>query len=280
MATTTKKTTTKPAAKSGNALVQRAQVNLPANIQEAMNADIAAFQDRMSAATGNRIAVTQDKKFRDPAGDKHDSLNGIIVDFIAKKAWYEGTYDKDNIVPPNCFAMGFVPHDALDASENSPDLQHNDGCKTCPKNQFKSAENGKGKACKDSYVLALLPPMIDGETAEEYQARAQLMTLELSATAIKPYEKYVRDLAKNYGKAPYCFVTEFSMDDAVDYASVRAGNPQPATAAEAMLAFSMRDEAQKLLAVEPNVAEFEEKVRGKSSLPAPKKSAAKAGARR
>ena len=246
----------RPAGKPAqNAVVPRAQVQLPAEVQAQMAADIAAFQQRMSAPTGNRIAVTQDKKFRNAAGDKYDSFSGVIVDFIAKKAWYEGEYDKDNIVPPNCFAMGFVPHDALECSENSPEPQHTDGCKTCPKNAFKSAKNGKGKACKDSYILALLPP-----DAEE---GASLVTIELSATAIKPFEKYVRDLARDFGKAPYCFVTDFCFDNTSDYSSVRCGNPQIADGNLIALAYSMREEAGKLLSVEPNVADFEEKVAAK-----------------
>lgn len=248
---------------SGTAVAQRAQVQLPAAVQEQMNADIAAFQNRMSAPTGNRIAVTQDKKFRNAAGDKFDSLNGVIVDFVAKKAFYEGEYDKDNIVPPNCFALGFVPHDALEASENSPETQHEDGCKGCPNNAFGSARNGKGKACKDSYILALLPP-----DAEE---GAPLVTLELSATAIKLFEKYVRDLARDFGKAPYCFVTEFFFDDSSDFPSVRCGNPQPADANLIGLAFGLREDAQKLLGTEPSVAEFEEKVVAKRNAKPSKK---------
>lgn len=276
----TKKAAPKAAASTGNALVQRAKVNLPANIVEAMSADVTAFQSRMGAATGNRIAVTQDRKFKDAGGDKHDTISGIIVDFVSKKAWYEGAYDKDSIVPPNCFALDFMQHDMLEPSENSPDKQA-DSCKSCPKNQFKSADNGKGKACKDAYVLALLPPMVDGETAEEYQARAALVTLEISATGIKPFEKYVRDLARDYSKAPYAFVTEFFMDDTVDYASVRAGNPEGITAIEAQLVFSLREEAARMLAVEPNVAEFDEKVRNKGkALAAPKKATGIKSARR
>jgi len=247
---------------SGTAVAPRAQVQLPAEVQAQMAADIAAFQSRMSAPTGNRIAVTQDKKFRNAAGDKYDSLSGVIVDFVAKKAWYEGAYDKDHIVPPNCFALGFVPHDALEPSENSPEVQCED-CKSCPKNAFKSADNGKGKACKDSYILALLPP-----DAEE---GAPLVTLELSATAIKPFEKYVRDLARDFGKAPYCFVTEFFFDAKSDFPSVRCGNPQAADGNLIALAYSMREEANKLLSAEPSVAEFEEKVVAKRNAKPSKK---------
>ena len=240
------------AKKAPTTAVARAKVQLPAEVEAQMNADIAAFQQRMSAPAGNRIAVTQDKKFRDANGDKHDTIQGVIVDFVAKKGYYVNEYDKEEVVPPNCFAIGFVQHSSLEPSENSPDQQH-DSCATCPKNAFKSAKNGKGKACKDSYIIALLPPDADETTP--------LTTLSISATGLKPFEKYVRDLARDFGKAPYCFVTEFSFDKALDYASVRAGNPEPADGMLIALAYSKREEAKKLLEAEPDTSEFDEKVR-------------------
>lgn len=239
---------------STNAVVQRAQVQLPAEIEQAMASSIAEFQGRMSAPVGNRITVTQDKKFKNAAGEKWDTMRGVIVDFIAKKAYYEGDYDKNNIVPPNCFAMGFMPHDSLEHSENAPEPVHADGCKACPYNQFKTAKNGNGKACKDSYVLAVM------STGADEDGSYKLVTLELSATAIKPFEKYVRDLARDTGKAPYAFETEFFFDDKSDYASVRCAPVNALPVELVTAAFGLRDDARKLLSVEPNVSEFEEKV--------------------
>lgn len=248
------------------AKVARAQVALPEDIAEKMAADVAAFQGRMSAPTGNSIGVTQDRKFRSPDDTKHDVVHGVIVDFVARNRWYQGAYDKDEVVPPNCFALDFVPHNALVASDNSPDKQHDD-CATCPKNQFKSAENGKGKACKNEYVLAIMPP--DGE--------GPLMTLTLSATALKPFDKYVRDLARDFGAAPYGFITEFYMADDSDYPSVRCGSPEDIrTSPLFALAYSRREEAVALLSVEPDVSEWAEKVGSKAtSLKGPRKAAAR-----
>ena len=252
MATTPKKPAAKAASKTAVATVKRAQVALPADIQEKMASDVAAFQQRMAAPTGNRIAVTQDRMFRAPGGEKFDSMRGVIVDFVSKKAWYEGAYDKDNIVPPNCFALDFAPHNSLIPSENSPDCQHTD-CRTCPKNAFKSADNGKGKACKDSYVLVILAPDAEPDTP--------LMTIELSATAITAYDKYVRDLARDFGSPPYGFITEFYMDGAVDYPSVRCGNPEDIRKTELMaIAVSRQKEAAEMLQKEPDTSEFEAKV--------------------
>lgn len=231
------------------------QVALPAEIEAALKADVAKFQERLAVPTGNKISITQDRKFRNPAGDKYDSVQGVIVDFISKKAYYGGrVYDAENITPPDCFALDFVPHDSLIPSENSPKRQADD-CKTCPLNAFKSAANGKGKACKESYVLALLPPDAD--------ATSELMTLELSATAIKSFEKYVRDVARDFGPA-YSVVTTFVMDDTVDYPSVRCIDAVRADNALIALAYNRREDAAKLLAVEPDVSGYEEAVAPKA----------------
>ena len=266
--------------KAGTAVaVARAKVNLPAHLQTGGD-EVAAFQQRLSAPSGNKISVTQDKKFSMPptdafpAGAKMEVIHGVIVDFIAKKNWYEGVFDRDNIVPPNCFALDFVPHDALLPSENSPDIQ-GEACKTCDKNQWEPIAPGsqkKKKACQDKYVLALLAP--------DANEGASLITLELSATAIKAYDKYVRDLANDYGLPPYAFVTEFSFDPNVTWASVRCGNPEPVNKSLYELAKAKREEAITVLRVEPQVGEFEEKVVA-ARLPAPKsRTAGKPAAKR
>ena len=45
-----------------------------------------------------------------PNGDSAPSITGVIVDYIAKKAFYPDDFDRDNIKPPTCFALDFVPH--------------------------------------------------------------------------------------------------------------------------------------------------------------------------
>lgn len=231
------------ATKKPSTAVAKAKVALPANIQEQMDKDMALFQARLAAPTGSRIAVTQDRKFRSPDGSKFDTIQGVIVDFIAKKTFYTTDFDKDNIVPPDCYSMGFCSHDELVMADDSPDPQIDEGeaCSTCPKNKFGS--KGKGKACGDAYILALLPPDADEGTP--------LMTLSLSATAVKPFSKYISDLQKT-GKPPYFFITEFWMDETVDYSSVRAGKPEIADNGLIALAISRKEDAAKLLAVRPN----------------------------
>ena len=183
--------------------------------------------------------------------------NVIVLDSAYEHVFYPHAFDPDALRSPDCWAVGRVESELTPDHEDVENKQA-DACEGCPMNEWGSdLEGGKGKACKDSYILALLPP-----DAEE---GAPLVTLELSATAIKPFEKYVRDLARDFGKAPYCFVTEFYFDDASDFPSVRCGSPQIADSGLIALAYSQREEANKLLSVEPQTGDFEEKVVAKRS---------------
>jgi hypothetical protein len=237
-------------------------VALPENYEVQQAADVAAFRSRMGGSSeNNRISVTQDKKFK--VGDtKTDSISGIIVDFVARKNHYEGAFDKDNVSPPTCFAIGFAKHDNLIPSENSPEAQA-DACRNCALNKFEKLPTGKWKpkVCKDSYRLALIAPDDDGQ--------AKLFTLDISSTGVRDFEKYVASLS-NLQKAPYNVVTDFSFDPKSDYPSVRCVSGKDTPVHLLAPIASARNEAVTMIQQEPKLEGFQEKVVAKR-LPAPKK---------
>ena len=150
MATTKKAPTAKTS--TAVAVVKKAS-GAVVNIQDMLRKQAESMSERTSPASGISIRVTQDKQFSLPDGQKTDELEVVIVDFVARNEFYEGAYDKDNMSPPACFAIGVAPN-KLVASDNSPQKQA-DTCAECPMNAFGSA--GKGKACKNGRVLAVLP---------------------------------------------------------------------------------------------------------------------------
>ena len=230
------------------------------SIQERLRAEAAGIQERISAPSGNVISVTQDKHFKLPDGTKHPGpMNVVIVDFVAGNSFYEGAYDPNNITPPACFSLGTNPAQLVPSS-NSP-VRQSDNCATCPMNQFGS--DGKGKACKNSRLLALLPVDADSETP--------IMVLKVSPTAIKAFDSYVASVARSFQLPPLGVVTEIGFDDAVTYASLRFKNPTPNENIE--LAFNRRDEARARLMTEPDVSAFE-------SAPPPKKTTGRTAVRR
>jgi hypothetical protein len=270
MATAKKPATATASVKAGKPLnkstaLANVKSTLPANFEEQHAADIARFKERLAVSESSRIQVTQDKHFKVPNGDaqtdKVATVRGIIVDFSTRKAYYEADFDRDNPAPPNCFAIGFTQHDNLLPDPASPDPQH-DICRGCQHNSFTQLPNGKwqAKGCKDTYRLALISPDGSGD--------AKLMTLDVSATSVREFDKYVRGLA-NMGKAPYQVITEFSFDPAKEYPSVRFSMDDDVPRNAMGMVVDQRDEAAKLVALPPNLDNFEERVVAKRA-PAPK----------
>lgn len=213
------------------------------SIQDALKAQAAAVSDKVAPASGNSIRVTQDKQFLLPDGTKTPGpLELVIVDFTSKNSFYEGAYDPKNISPPACFAIGTNPL-KLVPSKNAPVAQATD-CASCPMNQFGS--NGTGKACKNSRVLAVLPPDADENTP--------LWLLATSATANKGFDGYVGGVARVFQMPPVGVVTTVGFDPNETYAKLVFSNPQPnANVADH---FARQEEAKAMLAVEPDTSSY------------------------
>lgn len=214
-----------------------------AAIQEQLKAQAAAMADKVAPASGNYIRVTQDKQFQLPDGTKTPGpLELVIVDFISTNRFYEGAYDPKNITPPACFAISTDPKN-MAPSPNAPLPQASD-CQSCPMNQFGSS--GDGKACKNSRVMAVLPPDADEDTP--------LWLLATSPTANKGFDGYVAGVARTFQMPPVGVVTTVGFDAGSTYAKLTFTDAQPNENLAAH--FGRQAEAQQLLAVEPDVSGF------------------------
>lgn len=250
MATTTK---TKPAAKSAplkkdgaattTVAVRKPTAGAIVSIQEALKAQAADMGSRTQPAGGNKIR-TKGKNFLLPDGTETPGpLELVIVDFRTTHKFYEGKFDPKNITPPGCFAIGPNPKQ-MTPSDNSPNKQ-SDSCQGCPMNEFGS--DGDGKACKNGRALAVLPPDADEKT--------EMWLLDVSPTALKGFDGYVGSVARTFQMPPVGVVTSVSFDENVEYAKLVFGNPQPNPNLE--LCFGRQAEAGELLAVEPDVSQYQ-----------------------
>lgn len=234
------------------------------SIQEALKAQAAAMAGRTAPPSGNMIKITQDKKFQLPNGQRVEGpLELVVVDFINKNTYYEGAYDPNNITAPNCFAIHPIIKEMV-PSANAPDRQCDD-CTSCPMNQFGSA--GKGKACKNTRLLAVLPPDADADTP--------MWTLSVSPTAIKGFDGFVSSLTR-MEMVPVQMIVEVGFNEAETFASLTFSNPVPNENVAAH--FARQGEASDLLNVEPDVSSFGQAAPAKASRPVARKPAV--GARR
>jgi len=220
------------------------------SIEEQLRREREAMAERVGGGESAKIKLT-DKVFTMPDGGVNEGpMEAVVVDFVSKNAFYDGQYDPRNPRPPICFAIGTVLAD-MAPSPNSPEPQA-EQCSTCPNNQFGSA--GDGKACKNSRVLAVLPPEADEETT--------INVLEVSPTGLKSFDKFIKDQINN-NRSPVEVVVDIDFHPERSYPSLvfsaSRGNENLARH------FVRRQEAQKIITEEPDLSSFQPE-----STPAPR----------
>lgn len=249
MATKPKTTPAKP---STAVAVKKPTSGNVVSIQDALRAQAAAVGSRIEPPGGNRITVGG-KTFKFPDGTKSTGpVELVVVDFVARNEFYDRDFDKDDVTPPACFAIGDNPKELV-PSANSPVTQ-SDTCKGCPMNEFGS--KGAGKACSNTRYLAVLPPDADEDTP--------LSILKVASTGLKSFDGIVASVARTFQTPPVGVVLTIGFDDNVDYPKLEFSNPVPNE--NLAVHFARQEEARELLRREPDVSSY--------AAPAPKKAAA------
>ena len=224
--------------------------------------ELAALKSRIAAPTGDKIKISN-KQFKLPSGDILDFLDIVIVDFVYYNTYYEGAFDPNNIVPPNCFALAVEPK-GMTPSDNSPDKQC-ETCAGCWANEFGSS--GKGKACQNRVLMACLPTDATEDTP--------FVILDISPTAVKGFGSYVTSVARSLQRPPYGVITHIECNPATKHDVAVFSDPQLIEDEDFItMVRSRREEARERLLTEPDVSAF------KAANDSPKKGALKAPARR
>lgn len=202
-----------------------------------------------SSGGGDVISVNNGKRcFVMPNEQEVTEFEALIVDFAYRNEYYIGAYNPKVITPPACFALA-TSAAVLEPSSNSPIPQNQSDCATCQQNQFGTSPTGGGKACKNTVIIAVLPP------EEDSVASHDIWILKTSPTAIRPFNKYASKVSQM--NLPIGVVrTKFFLDPELSYASVRF----EALGVEADCiddVMARKEEAAKRLMEEPDVSQFE-----------------------
>lgn len=230
-------------------MAPRPKANLPINHEEQLAKEAAEIAKRIAAPSGDRIRFNANRAFITPDGLEGDTLEVVVVDFISTNLFFDGPYDRDNPSPPGCFALGPEPA-MLIPSDNSPNKQ-SETCSTCPNNQFGSAPNGKGKACKNTRLLALMPASaIAGDEA------APIWIMSVPPTSIKAFDSYVHGLAIKNKTIPIGVITQLTLDPNNTFASPRFDVVRPLQGNELEVFMTRREEANQRLMIEPDVSQY------------------------
>lgn len=126
-----------------------------------------------------------------------NKLNVIVIASTHANLYYEGDYDEKNPTNPVCYAYSEDGEDMVPHPKSSKP-QHTD-CASCPWNAWESdPKGGRGKACKNTRRLALIP----ADTTVEDLQTAEIATMQLPVTSVKIWAQYVNKLSTLFARPP------------------------------------------------------------------------------
>lgn len=144
-----------------------------------------------------------------------DKLNVIIIDFLLENAWFREKYNPMKTAVPACYALARSEEDMRPLPESEAQ-QHpqcgipgQEGC--CPFNEWGSdPDGGRGKACKNSRRIALLPADVLVQGTEAIRKVTPVMC-KLPVTSLKNFSAYINKVVKVLGTAPFAVISEVSV---------------------------------------------------------------------
>ena len=164
----------------------------------------------------------------------------VILSYEFERSWYSKPYQPDVMAAPDCYSYdGEVPHE-------KSKIPQSDRCSTCRLNEFGSAQNGKGKACKEGAKFAAIHA--DSLDSPEKIATAAIVQGRLSVLNSKGFRTYTGYFEES-GQPIWGSVTSLIVTpDSKSQYAVRCENIVADLDDNDMDALALRvDEADKLL---------------------------------
>ena len=212
-----------------------------ATIKERIRAELETAKKSFEVPSRPKISL-QNRKFTLPNGvASAQPIKVVIIDWRNTRTLYTGPFNPNNPQAPKCFAIAKALNDLV-PGEQCADPQAA-SCHECPNDQWGSdPAGGKGKACKNSVRLAVVPASaLDGENA-------QLYALDIPRTSIRNWESLVSRLS-DAGHLPIEFTVEVAFSADAAYPTLIFNESAPHDRLEQL--WPLYEQAQHFLKVHP-----------------------------
>lgn len=189
-------------------------------------AQLAANQAVLERASGREFLSTRAGVLKYNDEDlPGNQLACVVIDAVRVQEYYPDKFSENNKVPPTCFAFGrgeekdMFPHlESMIKDQQFFMPQHFEngapaGCAGCPKNEWGSADQGAGKACRSKYRLTVLPAGVYEQVGRndwqlnlfdepKHYETATPAYLSIPVTSGKIWSDYSRLLRTKYARPP------------------------------------------------------------------------------
>lgn len=100
-----------------------------------------------------------------------NQLDVRVLAAISERAWYSKEFDADVVQVPDCYALDdAAPHEQA----RNPQAT---SCAECAQNKWGSATRGKGKSCRESARVIVIPANVPLASAQQYTAKVPVTSL-------------------------------------------------------------------------------------------------------
>lgn len=146
----------------------------------------------------------------------------VIVDSVLENVYYEGDYEPDTPQTPMCYAFGrdestLTPHQKV-WDKGNQQCGASKLCQGCQWNEYGTANKGKGKACRNTRRLAIIPAGSFDKKGEltliedvDHFETAQLAFMKLPVTSTRGFAAYVKQIGAVLKRPPFAMITEISV---------------------------------------------------------------------
>lgn len=136
-------------------------------------------------------------------------LKVVVVDFLLENAIFKEKYNPNKPASPMCYAFG-RSEDELMPHPDAPEPQA-ESCIDCPNNEWASdPEGGRGKACKNSRRIAIIPADSVAKGPEAIK-KANVVMCKIPVTSIKNFSTFVNQCVQALGTPPFGVLCELSV---------------------------------------------------------------------
>lgn len=194
-----------PAGAGGAVAVQKSStaVALPAELAAELAAaarQAAALERPKVSKISLRAGIMQYMQQEVPG----NSMEVVVLACAFRNTWYAGSFDPDNIVNPNCFAVAVSKSGAAIHMAPHPNVKEpvHPTCEGCPKAQWGTAtRDGKpsrGKACKEGRRIIVMPASAL-EGADSVKS-AELALMDIPVTSVNNWATFVNTVASTVSR--------------------------------------------------------------------------------
>ena len=211
MAARKKVTKKKASRKKGSALAKR-NANSAVALSGDMSEFLAKYTEHDQAAAkmegaGFPYISTKAGMLRFENEQLPNPMQVVVLGAVRINQYYEGEYDAENPAGPVCFAIDTDGDEGTMRPPETLDNPIHDTCEGCPMNAVGSGgRGGKGKACRNSMRLALLPY----EDTEDFSKVAGAR-LSIPPMSLKQFAPFAKKVVEGLGRPLFSVVTELSV---------------------------------------------------------------------